>query len=99
MTYKNAKTILFASLIVAMILPFSGMLTATAQSQKVVSDTLFTEFVNLADKTHKIQELINQLEHDESNKQIKVLQTKLASIKAKMVNLQQQNIDAVERCI
>ena len=33
MTFKNTKTILFASLIVAMILPFSGMNTAQAQPQ------------------------------------------------------------------
>ena len=33
MTMKNGKTILFASLIVAMILPFSGMQFATAESE------------------------------------------------------------------
>ena len=33
MTYKNAKTVLFAGLIAAMILPFSGMQFATAEEQ------------------------------------------------------------------
>lgn len=33
MTYKNAKTILFAGLIAAMVLPFSGMQFATAEEQ------------------------------------------------------------------
>ncbi len=47
MTYKNAKTILFAGLIAAMVVPFSGMNTASAEEKivdwneaKKVSDTL-----------------------------------------------------------
>jgi len=97
MTTKTIKTILFASLIAAMILPFSGMMNATAQPQKVDSDALFSEFVKLADETHKIQELINHLEHEEdSKKQVDVLKTKLALIESKMADLQQQNIDAVK---
>ena len=45
MTYKNAKTILFASLLVAMILPFSGMMMAEAAPNE-----------NARDKTKEIKE-------------------------------------------
>jgi len=38
MTYKNAKTILFAGLIAAMILPFSGMLMAEAAPNENAND-------------------------------------------------------------
>ena len=38
MTYKNAKTMLFAGLIAAMILPFSGMMMADAAPSENASD-------------------------------------------------------------
>jgi len=41
MTFKNTKTILFASLIVAMILPFSGMNYATAQETNKSIDSYY----------------------------------------------------------
>jgi len=40
MTFKNTKTILFASLIVAMVLPFSGMNYATAEMSDVTEKRL-----------------------------------------------------------
>ena len=40
MTYKNAKTILFASLIAAMILPFSGMMMAEAAPNNNANDNV-----------------------------------------------------------
>ena len=48
MTTKYIKIALFASLIVAMILPLSGMNTVTAETQKVDSTQLFEEFLKLA---------------------------------------------------
>ena len=44
MTYKNAKTILFASLLVAMILPFSGMQFADAEEQTTKINKLGNAF-------------------------------------------------------
>ena len=39
MNNKNVKTVLFASLIVAMILPFSGMMMAEAAQNEKANDT------------------------------------------------------------
>ena len=44
MTYKNAKTILFAALIAAMILPFSGMMMAEAAPNENASDKAKDKF-------------------------------------------------------
>lgn len=96
MITKNIKIVLFASLLVAMILPFSGMINATAQTQKVNSDELFAEFITLANKTQEIQNLIDQLEHEGEDSKIEALQKQLTSIQNKMDTLQQQNIDAVK---
>ena len=52
MTYKNAKTILFAGLIAAMILPFSGMMTAEAVEDKDLFDAKKIKSI-LADKLDK----------------------------------------------
>ena len=55
MTYKNAKTILFASLLVAMILPFSTMDLASANNEvnepkKIKYGTGINEITTIKDK-------------------------------------------------
>jgi len=72
MTYKNAKTILFAGLIAAMILPFSGMNFAEAETvtheelkkmqraNEVPSNVTYTQVIpTVSDET---QELLDKLE-------------------------------------
>lgn len=70
---KNVKTILFASLIVAMILPFSGMNFANADNQNIeitdkisVNDSATVEkqtedkIIKLAERAAKLQNKINE---------------------------------------
>jgi len=74
--FKNTKTILFASLIITMVLPFSGM--NFAQAQEI--DPLL---VILAEKTEKIQNRIDKLEAKDTKRtdaQVIVLKIKLANI-------------------
>ena len=97
MTTKYIKIALFASLIVAMILPLSGMNTVTAETQKVDSTQLFEEFLKLAKQTEIIQSQIDVLEHEDRNSyEIDVLNAKLVRIQESMNDLQQQNIEAVK---
>ncbi|HEY4680541.1 MAG TPA: hypothetical protein VIH04_04670 [Nitrosarchaeum sp.] len=97
MTTKYIKIALFASLIVAMILPLSGMNTVTAETQKVDSTQLFEEFLKLAKQTEIIQSQIDVLEHEDRNSyEIDVLNAKLVRIQESMGDLQQQNIEAVK---
>ena len=96
MTMKNTKTILFASLIVAMILPFSGMTNTFADTNKVDSNLLLEKFVKLANKANQIQSQIHILEHtNERVNKINVLDLQLSRIQEQMDKLQQQNILAV----
>ena len=79
MTYKNAKTILFASLIAAMILPFSGMNNAYADANKIPD-----EILKIAEKGGKIANRIADLElvneDGKFDSQIEKLQAKLSDI-------------------
>lgn len=75
MITKNAKTILFASLIAAMILPFSGMQFATAEEQ-TIADTKMVEYLTktiqktgknieektIEGKTYTVSKVVTQLE-------------------------------------
>ncbi len=62
MTYKNAKTILFASLIAAMILPFSGMISAEVEQsteektkQKIKEEILKHELATSLSETDRYE--------------------------------------------
>ena len=73
MTYKNAKTILFASLIAAMILPFSGMNYATAEESEyeyppeiVTKASIQEELKQVADVKEKLN---SKLETDLTEKE------------------------------
>ncbi len=68
MTYKNTKTILFASLIVAMILPFSGMNYATAEE---------LEKEQVEKIANKATRLMEKLETEQNPVDIEKIQKKL----------------------
>jgi len=92
MIAKNIKTILFASLIVAMILPFSAMPTADAEP----TDRKFLKFLKLAEKQTALQAKIDNLEHKESKaNKIEKLEERINKIQQKMDRLQQKYIDDV----
>ena len=94
---KKTQTILFASLIVAMILPFSTMDFAEAQTddqnrvnKKIVDiENNKKAYQKLVEKETKLLDKIAQLEHDGTSK----LQNKLDAIYEEMDVLQQNNYE------
>lgn len=76
MTTKTIKTILFASLLVAMILPFSGMDFAEAESNKIGKTEIKTEkkqntvMNNAAEKLSKLQEKLDTSSNDKQKQNI-----------------------------
>lgn len=96
MTYKNAKTILFAALIVALILPFSAMGTVDAETSKTDSKIRFEKFLTLAENQQKAQQIIDRIHDIHGNEdQVKQLESKIQNLQQKMDELQQQEIDSV----
>jgi len=93
MTYKNAKIVLFAGLIAAMILPFSGMTIAEAESQK--EKTLFEKFMTLAHKQKEIQTKLITAEHSGDEFNIDKLQKSIDTIQKKMDVLQYKYYDSI----
>ena len=94
MTLRNrTKTILFASVIVAMILPFASMNVAEAQVQK--ENTLFEKFLKLADKQQKIQNKLDKTEHSRDALHKDKLQNNIDRIQKKMDRLQNQYYDSI----
>lgn len=88
------KTISFASLLVAMILPFSSMNLATAETQNDTSNH-FEKFLKLADKQQTIQDRLQNAEHENDTELVNQLQNRIDSIQERMDTLQQEYIDSV----
>lgn len=86
MTYKNAKTILFAGLIAAMILPFSGMEFATAEEQtgerNDKAEKIAQSIKELKDKKNKSVSTEDKKQIDETIKRLKIAED-LAKLEAK----------------
>ncbi len=80
MTYKNAKTILFAGLIAAMILPFSGMQFATAEEEQT---DLREKQQKILDKIYKIEERIAKSPNDN---RVQVLEDKKQVLLKKLMD-------------
>jgi len=81
MTYKNAKTILFAGIIAAMILPFSGMDFAEAKSSNTNYDKLSSQidkeidkFVKKSEKFSDNPEKLAKLKEKFADKQAKLIE-------------------------
>lgn len=99
---KSMKTILFASVIAAMILPFSMMDFAEAQEQ-TKSEKRFAKFLKLAEKqtnlTAKLDNLVHRHEANPDNQRIEDridrVQDKIDRVQERMDRLQQKEIDAV----
>ena len=70
MTLKNSKTILFAGLIAAMILPFSGMDYATAE----LIDEQKQQFIE------QVQQLEKQISQTDDAEQKEILEAKLQNL-------------------
>lgn len=94
MTSKTTKTILFASLLVAMILPFSSMNLATAETQNDTSNH-FEKFLKLADKQQTIHEKLKIAEHSDNTKLVNQLQNRIDVIQESMDALQQEYIESI----
>ena len=71
MTTKTMKTILFASLIAAMILPFSGMQFVVAEEQTEMSDDKKQRLIN---KVQKLEERIAQADDESVKEHLKAKQ-------------------------
>ncbi len=89
------KTILFASVIAAMILPFSMMDFAEAQEQ-TKSEKRFAKFLKLNEKQERLTAKLDSLIHkDAAPSKIEKIEMKIAKIQKKMDKLQQKEIQAV----
>ena len=99
----TTKTILFASLIAAMILPFSGMMMAEAAqsddkqrvTQKQISiEKNFERFLKLQEQSDTIQVKINSLEeqHDKNNDpELKKLEKQMLVVQKQLEQVQKQS--------
>ena len=100
---NKTKTILFASLIAAMILPFSGMMMAEAAqsddkqrvTQKQISiEKNFERFLKLQEQSDTIQVKINSLEeqHDKNNDpELKKLEKQMLVVQKQLEQVQKQS--------
>ena len=90
MTTKNAKTILFASLIAVMILPFGGIESAEAKSTqdalKSEIKAIVTKILNMQDRIATVEA---ELEDATGDEQIE-LEAKLTRMEAKLDTLEQK---------
>lgn len=90
---KTAKTILFASLIAAMILPFGGMNFAVAE-ETANTETVKADAQKIAKKILKVQEKISNveasLEDATDDEQVSQLEARLAKLEARLAKLEQK---------
>jgi len=75
MTYKNVKTILFASLITAMILPFSGMMMVEATVNENANEkSLKQQYEEVSQKYHEASVTVQTLDHIKTENGLSVSQ-------------------------
>jgi len=79
MTYKNAKTILFASLLVAMILPFSGILMAEAAPNENANDKA-KENTAKQYKAKILSSIVTDVYYDDNDNKIQRLQVTVKTL-------------------
>lgn len=96
MTLKNVKTILFAFLLVAMILPFSSMDFAEAKSDKIGKTTIKTEKKQntmMDNAVKKLEKLEMKLDKANNAKQRQQIHDQMDRVKEHTLN-QLQKVDA-----
>jgi len=103
MTYKNAKTILFASLLVAMILPFSMMSLADAAPGKNADEkSLKQQYEEVSQKYNTVLIAVQKLDSFETEKILTVSQAqdrldkvaKMNELSLQADEIQRKNIEA-----
>jgi len=91
MTKNNIKIVLFASLIVAMILPFSGMMMADATTHENANDKIPT---HLQPYVSKILDLVNERNGVNESANKLVIDQKIQEIERQMGEIERERINS-----
>ena len=100
MTTHNIKVVLFASLIVAMVLPFSMMDNVAASEKDLMTlenqnEIHFEKFLKMAKEQQKTEQKLEYAKHSHDTKLVAELQNKIDNMQERMNSIQKEYIDFV----